>query len=62
MLVQRFLRKSPETFVFESVAFNLAELQGKQFVAVVTTQIENPLDINEVAQEYAKALTKSPFK
>ncbi|MFH6767202.1 hypothetical protein V8G56_00520 [Gaetbulibacter aquiaggeris] len=51
-----------KTFVLESVAYNLAEPEDKQLIAVVTTQIENPSNITKVAQEYVKAITKSLVK
>lgn len=51
-----------KTFVLESVAYNLAEPEDKQLIAVVTTQIENPSNITKVAQKYVKAITKSLVK
>jgi len=46
-------------YVLETVAYNLAEPEGKQLVAVTTTKIEDPSNVTKVAAEYVKAITKS---
>ncbi len=51
-----------KTFVLESVAYNLEEPEDKQLVAVVTTQIENPSNVTNIAKEYVNAITKSLTK
>ncbi len=51
-----------KTFVLESVAYNLEEAEDKQLVAVVTSQLENPSNVTNVAKEYVKAITKSLVK
>lgn len=46
-------------YVLETVAYNLAEPEGKQLVAVTTTKIDDPSNVTKVAAEYVKAITKS---
>jgi hypothetical protein len=48
-----------KTYVLETVAYNLAEPEGKQLVAVTTTKIDDPSNVTKVAAEYVKAITKS---
>ncbi|MDX5584925.1 MAG: hypothetical protein QNK20_08310 [Aureibaculum sp.] len=48
-----------KTYVLESVAYNLDEPEGKQLVAVVTSEIVDPSNVTKVAEEYVKAITKS---
>lgn len=46
-------------FVLETVTYNLDEAEGKQLIAVVTTEIEDPQNVSKNAEEYAYKVMKS---
>ncbi|QDO94831.1 hypothetical protein FNB79_12935 [Formosa sediminum] len=48
-----------KTFVIETVAYNLDEEDGKQLVSVVTSSLENPSNLTDNAEEYAKKIKKA---
>ena len=48
-----------KVYILETVIYNLDEPEGKQLVAVVTSQLEDPKDVTKNAEEYVKAITKS---
>lgn len=48
-----------KTFVLETVAYDLTLSDGKQLLAVVTSQIENPQNMTRNAEEYTKKIVKA---
>lgn len=48
-----------KTYVLETVAYNLDEPEGKQLVAVITSEIEDPSNVTSTAKDYVNAITKS---
>lgn len=48
-----------KTYVLETVAYDLTQDDTKQLVAVVTSEIENPQDINRNAALYTKKIAKA---
>ncbi|MFB9052219.1 hypothetical protein ACFFVB_03935 [Formosa undariae] len=51
--------RTVKTFVLETVAYNLDEVEGKQLVAVVTSSIEDPSSVSKNAAEYADKIEKA---
>lgn len=48
-----------KTYVLETVVYDLNQKDGSQLVAVVTSQIDNPRDVDKNAEEFAKKIMKS---
>ncbi|MGY0392524.1 hypothetical protein ACW5R3_08230 [Bizionia sp. KMM 8389] len=48
-----------KTYIVETVAYDLAQEEGKQLAAVVTTQIEDPQNMTKNAVEYTEKITKA---
>ncbi|GGG46276.1 hypothetical protein [Bizionia arctica] len=48
-----------ETYIVETVVYDLAQPEDKQLVAVVTSQIVDPQDVTKNAQLYAKKVAES---
>lgn len=46
-----------KTYVLETVAYDLSQEDGKQLAVVVTSQIEDPKDVQKNAEEYTKKIT-----
>jgi len=46
-----------KTFILETVAYDLTQEDGKQLAVVVTSQIEDPKDVQKNAEEYTKKIT-----
>ncbi len=48
-----------ETYVLETVVYDLKRPNGKQLVAVVSTEITDPKSASEIAPKYADAIAKA---
>jgi hypothetical protein len=46
-----------KTYILETVAYDLSQEDGKQLAVVVTSQIEDPKDVQKNAEEYTKKIT-----
>lgn len=46
-----------KTYILETVAYDLSQEDGKQLAVVVTSQIEDPKDVQKNAAEYTKKIT-----
>ncbi|WP_053991144.1 hypothetical protein [Mangrovimonas sp. TPBH4] len=48
-----------KTFILETVAYDLDQVDGKQLVAVVTTKIEDPQSVTKNAEKYTEEIAKA---
>lgn len=51
--------KTSKIYILETVIYDLTVKDKAQLVAVVTSKIDNPKDVDKTAKEYVKAITKS---